>query len=155
MSSSESERRTNLRAMHCFVATGTPASSSRERTRVVLPANIDFPRRELFLEMAAQTKIGVPGGEQFRIHRSVRAMAYRAAFAGGLMLEHERSTLGSMALEAGFIFGGDHRATASNCRPFVRIMTIVAAYFVFQHRMMRSQLELTVLIEVALETSLG
>src|SRR5436190_6735386 len=79
-------------------------------------------------------------------------MAYSAAFAGGLMLEDERAALGGMTLKTGFIFGGDHRAPCFDGWTLVRIMAVRATDFVFEHRMMGSQLELATLIEVALET---
>src|SRR4051794_13429912 len=78
-------------------------------------------------------------------------MAGRAALANGLMFKHEGPCLCGMALPAGLMFGCHGGATPSDCWSFVRIMTITAAYFSFQNRMMVGKVELSTLIQMALE----
>ena len=81
-------------------------------------------------------------------------MAGRAALANGLVFENERPGLCRMALPAGLMFGQQGCTTSSNCWSFVRIMTITAAYFSFQNRMMIWKVELSTLIQMALEADL-
>lgn len=80
------------------------------------------------------------------------------------MLVNKRAALRGVALEAGFVsaqeskaagFEGllDIRATAFDGDSLVRIMTIGATHFAFQHRVMMRQLELCAHFEVTLETS--
>jgi hypothetical protein len=78
-------------------------------------------------------------------------MAGSAALANGLVFENERPGLCRMALPAGLMFGSQGCTTPSNCWSFVRIMTITAAYFSFQNRMMIWKVELSTLIQMALE----
>ena len=82
-----------------------------------------------------------------------------------LVLVNKWAALRSVALEASFVSAQESKAAAFerllnigaaafDCDPLVRIMTIRAAHFAFQHRMMMRQLELRPHFQVTLETSL-
>jgi hypothetical protein len=65
--------------------------------RVVHPANQELTQPALLLEVAPQAEIGVPLGQQTGVDGPMRAVAGRAAFAQGLVLEHVRASLGVVA----------------------------------------------------------
>lgn len=64
------------------------------------------------VNVALQAQGIIALSEQFLIHRTVGAMAGGAAFADGIMGEDERTKLGFMTLEAGFIFAAELGASA-------------------------------------------
>ena len=55
------------------------------------------------LKMTFETKVGVAGGEELGVDRTVRSVTDRASFADGLVFEDVRATLGGVTSEAGFI----------------------------------------------------
>ena len=91
-------------------------------------------------------------------------MANETTLAHCLVLVHKRAALLCVTFEAGFVSAQESkspglerllniRAATFDCDPFVRVVTIGATHFAFQHRMMVRQLELCPHFEVALETS--
>ena len=93
-------------------------------------------------------------------------MARNTTFANRVMLENKRSTLGSMALQAGLVSRQESEPAATNRLlkigaaafdriPLVRVVAIDAAHLVFEHRMMMWQLELRPDLQVTLETGVG
>jgi hypothetical protein len=56
-------------------------------------------------EMAFQTQIRIPLGQQLGIDRAVRVVTAGTAFTQGFMLEYERPLLGRMTTQAHVIFG--------------------------------------------------
>jgi len=109
----------------------------------------------LLLEMAAQAKRLVARNQQSGIHAPVRIVAYGAAFAHRLMLEHERPELLHVALGADFIFPHEFRPAALDHRTFMRVVAVSATYLALQDGMVRRQIELSLLVQMALETRLG
>jgi len=90
-------------------------------------------------------------------------MTGQATLAHGLMLKNKWSTLGSVALEAGFVLAQESNAaaferllnicpTAFHCHPHVRVMAISTTHFAFQNRVAMRQLETCPHFEVTLET---
>lgn len=69
------------------------------------------------------------------------------------MLENKRSPLSHVALEAILVFCEQGCATALDHGALVRVVAICAAYLAFQYWMMVRQIELSLLVEVALEAS--
>lgn len=96
----------------------------------------------------------------------MRSMAAHATLAHRLVLEHERPPLRRVALEASFVFAQQGRAAAlERLRTIgsasldrvslVRVMTIRAAHFSFQDRVVMRQFECRAHLQVTLETSFG
>jgi hypothetical protein len=92
-------------------------------------------------------------------------MANGAPLPQRLVLIHERAALLRVTLEAGFIFAQERKAApfefllnvcgrALDGDPLVRFMTIRAAHFAFEHRMVMRQRERSTNFQVALETRL-
>jgi hypothetical protein len=118
----------------------------------------------LFLEMAFQAKRLVALIEQSLVNGAVRRMADHTALTQCLVFVNERAALHGVTLKTSFVSGQESkaagferllniRAASFNCHPFVRIVTIGATHFAFQHRMMVRQFELRAHFEVTLETS--
>lgn len=93
-------------------------------------------------------------------------MATDTAFAQRFVLENKWAALGGVALKTGFVLSekGDAATpdrlrqtgpAAFDCAAGVRIVTIGATHFPFEHRMAVRQLESRAHFEVALETSGG
>src|SRR3954469_20871484 len=93
-------------------------------------------------------------------------MANHAALTQRFVLVDKRATLHGVTLEAGLVLTEKSHAAAFErllhigAAPFygdsdVRIVTIGATHFAFQHRMPMRQLKLRAHIQVALETGLG
>ncbi|HZR06754.1 MAG TPA: hypothetical protein VFA61_13085 [Candidatus Udaeobacter sp.] len=91
-------------------------------------------------------------------------MANHATLTHCLVLVNKGSPLLGMALEASFVSAQESKAAAPerllnigaaafDCYPGVRVVTIGAAHFAFQHRMMVWQLKLRPHFQVTLETS--
>src|SRR4029453_15873666 len=89
-------------------------------------------------------------------------MANGATLAHCLMLIDKRATLLCVTLEAGFVSAQEREAAtfefllnicrrAFDCDPLVRLMTIRAAHFAFEHRMVMWQREPGANFQVALE----
>ena len=128
-------------------------------------ANEDVPGRFLLLEMTFQAKRCIAFVEQSLVHGAVGRMADHTALTQGLMFVNKRPALLSVALETSFVSAQESKSAGSerllNVRAatfdgdsLVWIVTIAAAHFSFQHRVMMRQLELCAHLEVTLETSL-
>jgi len=131
---------------------------------VIDVANEDVPGHCLLLEMAFQAKRCVAFVEQPLVHGAVRRMADGTALTHCLVLVNKRTPLRGVALEAGFVSAQESKpagserllnigATTFDGDPLMWIVTIAAAHFAFQHRMMMRQLELCAHFQVTLETS--
>ena len=127
-------------------------------------ANEDVPGHFLLLEMTFQAKRCVAFVEQPLVHRAVRRMADHTALPQRFMLVNKRAPLGGVAFEAGFVSAQESKAsgserllnicaTAFDRDSLVRVVTIAATHFAFEHRMMMRQLELRAHFQVTLETS--
>ena len=125
----------------------------------------NMARLFLFLEMAFQAKRCVAFVQQSLVDGAMRRMADHTALAQRLVLVNKWAALHSMALEASFISAQESKATALerllnigaaafDRDSLVRVVTIGAAHFPFQHRMMVRQLELCPYFQVTLETGL-
>ena len=145
------------------MATGAPAGSLAQEVAtgrdVGKIADEDVAVGRLLLVMAAQAKGLVARNQQPRIDAAVRSVAARAAFAQGLMLEHERSCLCDVAPRADFIgrlqFRPAALASVGNHVTFMRIVAIRTAHLALKEGMMRRQVELGPLVQMACETGLG
>ena len=146
------------------MAASRPAGSLLQEARVVDVANEDMPRCPLLLEMAFQTKRGIAFVEQSLVDRAVWRMADHTTLTQCLMLVNKRAALLGVALKTSFVFAqkseaaGFERllkigATAFDCDSFVRVVTIGATHFAFQHWMVVRQLERRTNLQVTLETS--
>jgi hypothetical protein len=117
-----------------------------------ISANENFAWLPLRLEMAFKTEVRIALSEQLGIDRSMHIMTSRATLAHGFMLEHKRAGLGNVALSAKVLLI-KHRCTSNQRGIFpMRIMTVAAGHFAFQHWMMILEAHLTPLIQVALKT---
>lgn len=108
----------------------------------------------LLLEVAPQTKIGISRHQHFFVHRPVRIVTNRAAFAHRFMFKDKRPALSGMALTAGVMLGKQRGATALNSRTLMGVMAIAATHLAAQHRMAVGQLELPSLVQMTLKASL-
>ena len=127
-----------------------PTRSLLQEARVIDVANENLSGCSLFLEMAFDTKRGVPFVQQALVDGAVRRMTNGATLAQRLMLVDKRAALLGVTLEAGLVFAHERKAAAFEflldiCRraldrdPLVRLMTIRAAHFAFEHRMVMWQ----------------
>ena len=105
----------------------------------------------LLLEMAFQTKRRVALIQQALVDGAVRRMTNGATLPQRLVLIHKRAALLRVTLEARFVSAQESKAAgfelllnicrrAFNRDAFVYLMTIRAAHFAFEHRMMMRQL---------------
>ena len=78
--------------MHRFVTAGGPACALWQGCRVVVTSNENLTALDL-LEMAFHAQVRVPRGEHFRVHRTMRRVANRAAFAQRFVFENLRPAL--------------------------------------------------------------
>jgi hypothetical protein len=147
------------------MAAGRPTRSLLQEARVIDVANENFPGCSLFLEMAFYTKRRVALIQQALVDGAMRRMAHRATLTHCLMLIHERAALLRVTLEAGLVFAQERKAAGFElllkiCRrafdrdSLVRLMTIAAAHFAFEHRMVMRQRECRANFQVTLETRL-
>ena len=137
------------------MATRRPASAARQPRSVVLAPDKDLSRRSLLLEMAPEAQVGVPRHQHLLIDGPVNGMAGSAAFANRLVFENKRPGLGRVTLPAGLVLGQQGRAAAFDRRSLVRVMTIATAYLPLEDRMMKREIELSALVQVAIEADLG
>jgi hypothetical protein len=119
----------------------------------------------LFLEMAFQAKRCVAFVQQSLVDGAMRRMADHTALAQRLVLVNKWAPLRGVALETSFVSAQESKATALerllnigaaafDRDSLVRVVTIGATHFPFQHRMMVRQLELCPHFQVTLETGL-
>ena len=114
-------------------------------------SNENVPGYFLLLEMAFDTKRRVALIQQALVDGAVRRMADDATLAHCLVLVDKRAALLRVTLEAGFVFAQERKTAGFEflldiCRraldrdAFVHLMTIGAAHFAFEHRMVMRQL---------------
>ena len=105
--------------------------------------------------MAFQAEIVVALGEQSAIHRSMRLMADGAAFAQSFVFPDKRAGLFAVTIRAGFVLTGHRQVCAPrglhDVHP-VRIVAVHAIHAVFNDRMMLREIELGVLLQMAIKT---
>lgn len=117
----------------------------------------------LLLEMAFDTKRCVALIQQTLVDGAVGRMADGATLAQRLVLVDKRAALLRVTLEAGLVLAQERKTAgfeflldicrrALNRDAFVYLMTIRAAHFAFEHRMMVRQCECGANFQVTLET---
>jgi hypothetical protein len=132
------------------MAASRPTRPLLQEARVVDISDENLPRYFLLLEMAFYTKRRVTFVQQPLVDGAVRRMANGAPLPQRLVLIHERAALLSVTLEAGFIFAQERKAApfeflldvsgrAFDGDPLVRLMTIRAPHFAFEHWMVMRQ----------------
>ena len=137
------------------MAAGTPTGAARQVVRVFVTADDDLSGCHLGLHMALEAKDLVPLGEHPLIDGAVGRVAAGAAFAEGFVLEDERTALGRMAFEAGFVRGRHGSPAALHCPSFVGVMAVAAADLALLQGMMMGRVEGAALVEMALVAGLG
>ena len=132
------------------MAAGRPTRPLLQKVRVIDVSNENVPGYFLFLEMTLYTKRRVAFIQQALIDRAVRGMTDGASLAYRLMLIDKRAALLCVTLETGLVFAQerktagfkfllDIRRSAFDRDAFVYLMTIRAAHFAFEHRMVMWQ----------------
>ena len=102
--------------------------------------------------------------EQSLVDRAVRRMADHTTLTQCLVLVNKRAALRGVALKTSFVSAQESKAAAFerllnigaaafDRDSLVRVVTIGATHFAFQHRMVVRQLELRPHFQVTLETS--
>lgn len=137
--------------MDCLVAAGRPAGALLETHRVIGTADANDAALHL-LEVAAQAEIRVTHRQHLRVHGTVRVVTSRATLAQCFMLEHERTALRRMALEAVFVLREQGCAAAFVRDAFVRRVTLGATHLPFRHGVMAGEIELTTHVAMTLKT---
>jgi len=120
---------------------------------VLCVAYVHLSIAALDLRVAFEAEIRIAFDQKLPIHRAMRIVANRAAFAHRLVLEYERPRLLAMALRAIFILPR-HRQPArrfKNVHP-VRVVALDAIHLPFNNGMMLWQVELGLRLQMALET---
>ena len=98
--------------MDRFVTAGRPACPLLQEARVIYICEKKFAAHGLLLEMAFQTKRLVAFRQHPLIDRAMGRMAGHTSFAQRLVLEYKGTSLGRVALEAGFVLAQQgHAAT--------------------------------------------
>jgi hypothetical protein len=147
------------------MAARRPTCPLLQEARVIDVSNENMPGCSLFLEMAFYTKRRVAFIQEALIDGAVRRMANGATLAQCLMLVDKRTALLRVTLEAGFVFAQKRKAAGLEfllniCRrafdrdAFVHFVTIGAAHFAFEHRVMMRQRECRADFQVTLKASL-
>ena len=145
------------------MAAGRPTRSLLQEARVIDVSNENVSGYFLLLEMAFDTKRRVALIQQALVDGAVRRMADDATLAQRFMLVDKRAALLRVTLEAGLVFAQERKTAgfeflldicrrAFNRDAFVYLMTIRAAHFAFEHRMVMRQRERCANFEVTLET---
>jgi len=96
---------------------------------VIAAAYQKFAGHSLLLKMALEASIGIAFAEHFVVDGPMRVVARHTPFPQGFVFENKRTTLGCVALKAGFIFRGQSGASPFYGGTLMRIMTITAAKF--------------------------
>lgn len=102
--------------------------------------------------MTLQAERCVALEQHARVDGSMRIVAARATVAHRFVLEHKRTFLGRVALEAGVVRAHQRSATALLRISLVRVVAIDAAYLALEHWMGVRQVKLCAHFHVALET---
>ena len=105
--------------------------------------------------MTLQAERCVALEQHARVDCSMRIVAARAAVTYRFVLEHKRTFLGRVALEAGVVRAHQRSATAFLRISLVWVMAIDAAYLALEHRMGMRQVKLRAHLHVALEAGFG
>jgi len=145
------------------MAARRPTRPLLQKIRMVDVSNENVSGYFLLLEMAFYAKRRVALIQQALVDGAVRRMADGATLAHRLMLVDKRAALLRVTLEAGLVFAQERktagfefllnvRRRALDRDAFVHFMTIRAAHFAFQHRMVVRQCERCANFEVTLET---
>jgi hypothetical protein len=145
------------------MAARRPTRSLLQEVRVIDVSNENVPGYFLLLEMAFQTKRRIALIQQALIDRAVRRMTNNAALPHSFVLVDKRAALLRVTLEAGFVSAHESKATgfelllnvrrsAFDRDALVQLVTIGAAHFAFQHRMMVRQGKCRANFQVTLET---
>ena len=119
----------------------------------------------LLLEMALQTKRRVALVEQSLVNGAMRRMTNYTTLAQSFVLINKRTALCRMAFETSLVLGEESKApsferllyvgaTAFDRISLMRVMTIRAAYFALEDRVVVGQLKLRTHFQMALETGL-
>ena len=146
------------------MAASRPTRPLLQEIRVIDVSNENVPGYFLLLEMAFQTKRRIPFVEQALIDRAVGRMADGATLPHRLVFIDKRAALLCVTLEAGFVCAEERKATgfelllnvrrsAFDRDALVQLVTISAAHFPFQHRMVVRHLKLCPHLQMTLETS--
>src|SRR6266498_5766571 len=125
-----------------------------------------MPGLFLFLKMAFQAKRLISLVQHPLVDRAVGRMAHHTALTHRLVLVNKGAPLRSVALEASFVSAQESKTAAFerllNIGPaafdrdsLVRVVTIGATHFAFEHRVVVRQLECRANFQVTLETSFG
>lgn len=141
------------------MAAGSPARAHLQKRAVRHLADVDFARRysrALHLRMTAKAKIRIVLHQHFAVGGTVRRMADGAALAHGFVFENERLRLLEMTLRAALVHSR-HGESAGRFEDVaaVRIVTLNATHFAFDHGMMLRQAEFRADFQMALETGRG
>ena len=147
------------------MAARRPTRSLLQEARVVDVPNENVAGCFLLLEMAFDTKRRVAFVQQALVDGAVRRMADDTTLAHCLVLINKRAALLRVTLEAGLVFAQERKTAgfeflldvcrrALNRDALVYLMTIRAAHFAFEHRMMVRQCERCANFEVTLKASL-
>ena len=145
----------DLRTVDGFMTTRAPAGPSVHKRGVIEIADVEVAGGRLLLEVTAQTKRLVSRDQQSGVNAPVRVVACGATFTHRLMLEHKRPELLHVALGADFILPHELRPAALDHGTFVRVVAVSATDLAFDNGMVRRQIELGLLVQMALETGLG
>jgi hypothetical protein len=144
----------DLRTVNSLMASRAPAGSATQERGVIHIADINCTGGGLLLEMAPQTECRIARNEQSGVHTPVWIVAGHAPFVHRFMLEYKRTGLRRVAFGADLIERREFRATAWNYRTFVRVVAVSATHVAFDNGMVRRQIELSLLVHMALETNL-
>lgn len=137
--------------MHCLMAAGAPAGTSREERAVIAPTDEDLAGGGLLLEMAFQAQVSVPLREHLVMHGAVWIMAGGATFPGRFMLEDKWTALRDMTFGARIGLTGEIESTAFDRMALVRVMAIAAAHLSIFNRMVVWQLKTPLHFKMAAE----
>ncbi len=135
------------------MAASRPARPLLQEARVIDVSDENGAGRSLLLEMAFQTKRRVAFVQQALVDGPVRRVADRAALPHRLMWVNKRAPLLCVTFETGFVATQESKAagferllnvgrSALDCDSLVHLVTISAAHFAFQHRMVMRQLRM-------------
>lgn len=102
-----------------------------------------------------QAKVNIAGDQHLVVNRPVWIVASSATVAHGMVLEDEGAGLGRMTLHTGLVFAHQSGAATLDCGPLMRIVAIVAAHTAVHDWVGAWQMELPLLIKVALEARFG
>mgnify|MGYP003327347542 CR=1 FL=1 len=137
------------------MTTRAETGSLLQERRVVEAADECLPGRPgPDLAVALQAEIVVPLRQQLAVDRAVDVVAGRATLAQCLVLEHVRPRLLPVTLRAGLVDPGHPHSLGLVDVLAVGVVAGSAAYLAFLDRVMMLEVELGLLVQVALEAAL-